>query len=138
MPRPNKHLDAVTTEYIEAYRMGVFIRTPIENIAFFQAEHKAVVAHTKSNGAFILDVPLWQIADTLKDQALQVHRSYLVMNGILAGRSNWRKGSGWVFEVITSIRVGNSLGAKPHIIPIGRRLINKVRAALAKEDCGEK
>ena len=130
MPRPNRQPDLVTTEYIEAYRLGVLVRTPIENIAFFKAEHKAVVAHTKSSGSFVLDVPLWLIQVVLKEQALLVHRSYLVMNGILAGRSNWREGKHWVFEIITSARVGDSLGACPHIIPISRRLTNKVKAAL--------
>lgn len=122
--------DSVTAEYVEAYRLGVLVRTPLENISFFQAADKAVTAHTKSNGAFILDVPLWEIEETLKGQAILVHRSYLVMNGTLPGRSNWREGSHWVFEVITSIRVGNSLGACPHIIPISRRLTKKVKAAL--------
>lgn len=126
--------DVVTAEYIEAYRLGVLVRTPIENIAFFQAEHKAVVAHTKSNGAYILNVPLWEIEETLKDQALLVHRSYLVMNGILPGRSNWRKGNHWVFEVITSVRIGDRLGACPHIIPVSRRLTKKVRKALEAQD----
>lgn len=130
MPRSNKQPDVVTAEYIEAYRLGVLVRTPIENIVFFQAEHKAVVAHTKSNGAYVLNVQLWEIEETLKDRALLVHRSYLVMNDILAGRSNWRKGNHWVFEIITSARVGDSLGACPHIIPISRRLTNKVKAAL--------
>ena len=122
--------DSVTAEYIEAYRLGVLVRTPIENIAFFQAEHKAVVAHTKSNGAYVLNVPLWEIEETLKDRALLVHRSYLVMNGILAGRSNWREGNHWVFEIITSVRIGDRLGACPHIIPVSRRLTKKVRKAL--------
>lgn len=122
--------DSVTAEYIEAYRLGVLVRTPIENIAFFQAEHKAVVAHTKSNGAYVLNVPLWEIEETLKDRALLVHRSYLVMNDILAGRSNWRKGNHWVFEIITSVRIGDRLGACPHIIPVSRRLTKKVRKAL--------
>lgn len=130
MPRPNRQPDLVTTEYIEAYRLGVLVRTPIENIAFFKAEHKAVVAHTKSSGSFVLDVPLWLIQVVLKEQTLLVHRSYLVMNSILAGRSNWRVGKHWVFEIITSVPVGNSLGACPHIIPISRRLTNKVKAAL--------
>jgi DNA-binding LytR/AlgR family response regulator len=131
---PNlKHPDAVTPEYIEAYRLGVFIRTPIDNIAFFQAEHKAVVAHTKSNGSFTLDIPLVEIEATLGDKVMRVHRAYLVMTGILPGRSNWRKGSHWVFEVITSVRFGDRLGACPHIIPISRRLVSKVRKQLAKE-----
>lgn len=130
MPRPNRQPDLVTTEYIEAYRLGVLVRTPIENIAFFKAEHKAVVAHTKSSGSFVLDVPLWLIQVVLKEQTLLVHRSYLVMNGILAGRSNWRVGKHWVFEIITSVPVGNSLGACPHIIPVSRRLTKKVRKAL--------
>lgn len=38
MPRSNKLPDAVTAEYIEAYRLGVLIRTPLENIAFFQRQ----------------------------------------------------------------------------------------------------
>lgn len=130
MPRSNKQPDAVTTEYIEAYRLGVLIRTPLENIAFFQAEHKAVVAHTKNNGAFVLNIPLWEIEETLKTQALLVHRSYLVMNSTLPGRSNWRKGNHWVFEIITSARIGDRLGACPHIIPVSRRLTKKVRKAL--------
>lgn len=130
MPRSNKLPDAVTAEYIEAYRLGVLVRTPIENIAFFQAEHKTVTAHTKSNGAFSLYVPLWEIEQTLKDKALLVHRSYLVMNDMLAGRSNWRKGNHWVFEIITSARIGDRLGACPHIIPVSRRLTKKVRKAL--------
>lgn len=130
MPRSNKQPDSVTTEYIEAYRLGVLVRTPLEDIAFFQAEHKAVVAHTKGNGSFVLGIPLWEITKTLKGRAMLVHRSYLVMNGILAGRSNWRRGDTWVFEVITSVRIGDHLGACPHIIPVSRRLTRKVRKAL--------
>jgi uncharacterized protein YifN (PemK superfamily) len=127
MPKQKGCRDNVTTEYIEASRLGVFVRTPIENIAFFQAEHKAVVAHTKNNGAFVLDVPLWVIEETLKDKAVKVHRSYLVMKDTFPGRANWRKGNHWVFEVITSVRIGSRLGACPHIIPVSRRLTSKVR-----------
>lgn len=130
MPRQNKSPDVVTPEYIEAYRRGVLIRTPLENIAFFQAEHKAVVAHTKNNGDFILDIPLWVIGETLKDQTTLVHRSYLVPNDVLPGLKNWRKGNHWVFEIITSIRVGDRVGLCPHTIPVSRRLTQKVRKAL--------
>lgn len=129
---PNaKHPDAVTAEYIEAYRMGVFIRTPIENIAFFQAEHKAVVAHTKTNGAFVLDIPLHAIATTLKGKVTQVHRSYLVPNDLLPGLKHWRHGNTtWVCEIITSVKHGDRIGLCPHTIPISRRLNSKVKAKL--------
>lgn len=129
---PNaKHPDAVTTEYIEAYRMGVFIRTPLEKVAFFQAEHKAVVAHTKANGAFILDIPLHQIETTLKDKVTRVHRSYLVPNDVLPGLSHWRHGNTtWVFEIVTSVQHGGRVGLCPHTIPISRRLTRKVKLKL--------
>ena len=125
------HPDAVTPDYIEAYRLGVFVRTPIENIAFFQAEHKAVVAHTKTNGAFVLDVPLKEILSTLEDKATLVQRGYVVMNATLPGAKSWRKGSHWVFEVITSVRRHDGMvGLIDHIIPIARRRIRQVRAQI--------
>lgn len=129
---PNKkHPDAVTTEYVEAYRMGVFIRTPLEKVAFFQAEHKAVVAHTKANGCFILDIPLHQIETTLKDKVTRVHRSYLVPNDMLPGLSHWRDGNTtWAFGIVTSVQHAGRIGLCPHKIPISRRLTNKVKAKL--------
>lgn len=127
----SRHPDAVTTEYVEAYRMGVFIRTPLEKVAFFQAEHKAVVAHTKANGAFILDIPLHQIETTLKDKVTRVHRSYLVPNDMLPGLSHWRDGNTtWAFEIVTSVQHAGRIGLCPHKIPISRRLTNKVKAKL--------
>jgi DNA-binding LytR/AlgR family response regulator len=126
--------DAVTPEYIEARRLGVLVRTPIENIAFFQAEHKAVVAHTKTNGSFVLDVPLCEIAETLKDKATTVHRAYLVPNDVLPGLKSWRKGEHWVFEIITSVRRADGMvGLIDHVIPVARRSTNKVRKLLTKE-----
>lgn len=129
---PNaKHPDAVTTEYVEAYRMGVFIRTPIEKVAFFQAEHKAVVAHTKTNGSFVIDIPLHEIETTLKGLVTRVHRSYLVPEDALPGLKHWRNGNTtWVFEIITSVQHGGRVGLCPHLIPISRRLTGRVKAKL--------
>lgn len=130
MPRSNKLPDAVTTEYIEAYRLGVLIRTPLENIAFFQAEHKAVVAHTKNNGAFVLDIPLHEIESTLADKVTKVHRSYLVPNEVLPGLKSWRDGPHWVMEIMTNVRFGDRLGMCGHVIPVSRRLTKKVKTLL--------
>lgn len=131
MPRSNKQPDVVTAKYIEAYRLGVLVRTPLENIALFQAEHKAVVAHTKSNGAFILGIPLHQIETTLKGKVTRVHRSYLVLNDVLPGLSHWRHGNtAWVFEIVTSVQHAGRIVLCPHTIPISRRLTSKVKVKL--------
>jgi len=122
--------DAVTTEHVEAYRLGVFIRTPIENIAFFQAEHKAVVAYTKTSGSFVLNVPLHEIEATLAGKVTMVHRSYLVPNDLLPGLSHWREGSTWVIEILTNVRYGDRMGLLAHKIPVSRRLTRKVKALL--------
>lgn len=127
MPIKVKAPDAVTTEYIEAQRLGVLVRTPLNHIAFFKAEHKAVVAHTKNNGAFVLQIPMHKIEATLKGLVTSVHRSYLVMNDELPGRSRWRTSTGWRFEVVTSVRVGDRLALVPHTIPIARRVSVAVR-----------
>lgn len=129
----NKSPDTVTAEYIEAYRLGVLIRTPIQNIAFFKAEDKAVVAYTKNNGSFVLSTPLWLIKSTLKDTATQVHRAYVVLNSMLPGLKHWKKGTTWEMEVITSVKAGERLGLMPHTIPISRRETKKVRAALKEQ-----
>lgn len=130
MPLKIKAPDVVTTEYIEAHRLGVLVRTPLENIAFFAAEDKSVAAYTKTNGAFVLQIPLHKIEDILKGRATAVHRSYVVMNETLPGLKNWRKGSHWVFEVTTSVRMGDRVGLLPHIIPISRKLTQQVKAAI--------
>ena len=132
-----KQPDTVTTEYIEAYRLGVLIRTPIENIAFFHAEHKAVVAHTKSNGQFTLQIPLWSIEKTLKRSFILAHRSYLVQRKLIPGRSHWRVGSAWEFEIITSVSYNGHQGLLPHRIPISRRLTSKVQAILRTNPLSE-
>ena len=123
--------DTVTTEYIEAYRLGVLIRTPIENVAFFRAEDKAVVAFTKAGGQFTLDVPLCRITSTLEGQFLLVERSHLVQIALLPGLKHFRQGSHWVFEIITYERIGTRMGLLPTIIPVSRRLTQKVKACLA-------
>lgn len=122
--------DAVTPDYIEAHRLGVFIRTPIENIAFFQAEHKAVVAYTKTAGSFVLDIPLHEIEATLAGKVTMVHRSYLVPTDLLPGLKHWRNGSHWVMEIMTNVRCGDRLGMMGHTIPVSRRLTQKVKALL--------
>lgn len=126
-----KQPDLVTPKYIEAYRLGVFIRTPIENVAFFRAEDKAVVAFTKANGQFTLQIPLHEIQSTLAGQFLKVHRSHLVQMAILPNLKRWREGSHWVFTVITSVRFGDRMGLLPTIIPVSRRLAKKVKACIA-------
>lgn len=126
--------DAVTPEYIEARRLGVLVRTPIENVAFFKAEDKAVVAYTKSNGSFVLDIPLHQIAETLKGKMTQVHRSHLVASNIMPGLSHWRSGTIWVFEIKTVVRrADGAIGMLAHSIPISRPLTREVRKLLTKE-----
>lgn len=128
-----KQSDAVTTDYIDAQRMGITIRTPIENIAFFKAENKAVVAYTKSNGQFMLQTPLWVIKEILKGKFIQVQRSYLVQRKLMPGRSHWRVGEVWQFEIITSVSHNGNHGLLPHQIPISRRLTSKIKAILRQK-----
>lgn len=131
MPLQLKQPDAVTREYIEAHRLGVLIRTPIENVAFFKAEHKSVVAYTKNNGSFVLQIPLWRIEETLQGMFLHVHRSHLVQRALIPGASTWRTTTCRQFEIITSVRRYDGLiGLCPHTIPIARRLTGKIKAVL--------
>lgn len=130
MPLKIKAPDVVNTEYIEAHRLGVLIRTPIENVAFFQADQKVVMAHTKTNGEFALEIPLWVIEQTLPGMFTHVHRSYLVQTSLLPGLKHWRKGSHWVFEIITSVRLAGRVGLVDHVIPVSRRLTQQVKAAM--------
>lgn len=131
MPLQLKQPDAVTREHIDAYRLGVLIRTPIENVAFFKAEHKSVVAYTKNNGSFVLQIPLWKIEHTLQGMFLHVHRSHLVQRALIPGCKTWRNSNCRKFEMITSVRrYDGVLGLCPHIIPIARRLTGKIKAVL--------
>lgn len=123
----SRRADEVTADYITAHRMGVMIRTPLENIAFFQAEHKAVVAHTKTNGSFVLAVPLHEIEATLAGKATKIHRSYLVLNDMLPGAKHWRTGSSWTMELMTMVMAGSHRGIVSHEIPVSRRGISKTK-----------
>lgn len=123
----SRRSDVVTKDYLEAHRMGALIRTPIENIAFFKAEHKAVVAHTKNNGSFVLAIPIHEIQAVLADKVTMVHRSYLVANDVLPGLKNWRVGPAWVCEIITTVRYGERMGICAHEIPISRRKAHKAK-----------
>jgi len=119
--------DTVTSDYIEAHRLGVCIRTPIENVAFFKAEHKAVVAYTKGNGEFMLQIPLWVIEEVLKGKFMHVHRSYLVQRRLMPGLSTWRTVTCRVFEIKTTVKFGDRIGITAHTIPVARRLNTTVR-----------
>lgn len=88
MSRPMHEL--VTQEYVAAYRLGVLIRTPLENITHFQAEDKYVIVHTKTNGDFVIGITLWWICSVLQKQATRVHRNCLVMNHALPGARLYR------------------------------------------------
>lgn len=131
------HPDCVTENYIEAHRLGVFIQTPLENVAFFRAEHKSVVAYTKNNGSYTLQLPLHEIEATLKDQATLVHRSVLVMNHMLPGIKHWRADHNWVLEIICFHRMGDRQALVPYTLPISRRLNAKVRAVIHALSAGE-
>lgn len=128
MSRPIGPQDCVTSEYIEATRLGVLIRTPLENVTHFSAEHKQVVAHTKSAGTFTLNIPLWDIASTICHRATQVHRSHLVMNHTLRGIKRYRpvRSDQWAFEILTTVAHGPHRACVQHTIPISRRETQRV------------
>lgn len=91
MSRPQNQ---VTRDYVDATRLGVHIRTPLENVTHFKAEDKYVTVFTKANGQFTLNVRLWDIASTICHMATSTHRSYLVMNHALKGAKMFKPTGG--------------------------------------------
>lgn len=134
MSRPQNQ---VTRDYFDAIRRGVEIRTPLENVTHFQAEDKYVTAYTKTNGEFILDVPLWLIERILHQVATSTHRSYLVMNHALAGAKMFKPAGAdqWVMEVMGTVpspNLGGAHGMQGRIIRVARREAKRVRALWMK------
>ena len=129
--------DQVTCEFVAATRMGVHIRTPLENVTHFQADQKYVTAFTKTNGEFVLNVPLWEITTTLCHLATVTHRSYVVMDHALKGAKMFRPtgGNHYLIEVmatIPSIHRGGPIGLCGHEIRVARREVRRVRQAWEK------
>jgi hypothetical protein len=134
VPLQLKPKDEVTSEYVQAHRAGICIRTPLENVTHFQAEDKYVTAFTQTHGEFTLNLPLWLITRILKDRATAVHRSYLVMNPTLKGAKMFKPAGAdqWVFEVLSSMRHGDARAVVPRIIRVARREAKRVRALWKK------
>lgn len=126
--------DRVTCEYVAATRMGVHIRTPLENVTHFKADQKCVTIFTKSNGEFVVNLPLWQIAKTLSHLATSTHRSFVIMNHQLKGSKFLRvtEGGRYVIEVINTVRFGNRWAMVPCEIHVGRREVPRVREVWRK------
>lgn len=129
MSRATGTQDRVTREFVDAKRLGVLIRTPLENVSHFQAEHKGVTVFTKSNGEFSLNIPLWLIERILHGHAISTHRSYLVMNHALKGSKMFKPtgAANWEIEVMATVHFGGRVGMQPHAIRIARRENKRVR-----------
>jgi DNA-binding LytR/AlgR family response regulator len=121
----------VTPAFVQAPRVGVVIRTPIENITHFGFADKYCSAFTKSNGEFILNISLHEIADIFEGQAIRVHRSYVVMHHALASMKMLRQEgkSIWFLEALGSISHGGRCGIQSRMIPIARAERKMVRRA---------
>lgn len=130
MPSKLKATDLVTSEFVQATRLGVCIRTPLENVTHFKAESKYVTAFTKANGEFTLDIPLWDIETTICHLATVTHRSYLVMDHALKGAKMFKPAGAavWELEVINTLAHGPHRALCPRIIRVARREAKRVRA----------
>lgn len=134
MSRPIGPQDCVTCEFVAATRLGVHIRTPLENVTHFKAEDKYVTVFTKANGQFTLNVRLWDIASTLCHIATSAHRSYLVMNHAMKGAKMFKPTGGdhYLIEIMATLPrqyPGGPMGLCGHEIRVARREAARVRQA---------
>jgi two-component system response regulator AlgR len=109
---------AVGPAHLTVKKQGKIELLPIEEILYFQADHKYVTAHL-AHREELLEEPLKQLEELLGERVIRIHRNALVTRAALIGLERDHAGSHYV-----TLR---EIGRGPEI---SRRLVAEVRRLL--------
>ncbi len=116
-------------QWLHINERGSVLRVPVRDVLYFKAELKYITVRTAS-ASHLLDGTLNQIEARYGERFLRVHRNALVARHAIRAllRSNdISEGEGWAVRL---------QGLEDELLPVSRRQLAKVRAALGEHESG--